>query len=378
MRLLVVTELFLPTKGGTAVWFAEVYRRLGGKEIHIVTADAPGASEYDSLHPNTVSRLNLKRISWVKPESLLMYIKLLLKSLSLSYHYKFTAVHAGRVLPEGLVAWLVARIVRVPVVIYAHGEEITTWRQPGKLRMMRFAYCHADRVVANSGFTREKLIDLGVLPDRITIIHPGVDVNHFRPGLSTDDLRDFLGIGYQQKLILSVGRLSRRKGFDMVLRSLPELLRRGLDVHYAVIGIGEDSEYLGHLAKELEVSNRVHFLGHVLATDLPRWYNACDIFAMPNREINGDTEGFGMVFLEAAACRKPTVAGRAGGTEGAVLDGVTGVRVDGESMADVTAALNSLLTDSDLSMKMGDAAYRRVCEQFSWEVVAQRTEELAL
>ena len=110
-----------------------------------------------------------------------------------------------------------------------------------------------------------------------------------------------IGLGPGEKLILSVGRLSRRKGFDMVIRSLPELLRRGINVRYAIIGIGEDRGYLESLAHESGVPGQVHLLGHVSPEDLPRWYNACDVFAMPNREINGDTEGFGMVFLEAEA-----------------------------------------------------------------------------
>ena len=111
-RLLVITELFLPTKGGSAVWFDEVYRRLGGKGIHIVTADVPGATKYDLNHPNNVHRISLVRHRWLRPESLAMYVKLFLKSLSLAVRKPFFAVHAGRVLPEGLVGWLVSLDMR--------------------------------------------------------------------------------------------------------------------------------------------------------------------------------------------------------------------------------------------------------------------------
>ena len=155
MRLLVLTELFLPTKGGTAVWAAEVYRRLGGREIHIVTADVPGADEIDAEHPNTVHRLRLERVSWLRPESLLMYWRLLYRSLALALTLRFDAVHAFRALPEGFVAWLVARATFRPLVIYAHGEELTTWGRGGKYRTMSFALRHADRVIANSEYTRD-------------------------------------------------------------------------------------------------------------------------------------------------------------------------------------------------------------------------------
>jgi phosphatidylinositol alpha-1,6-mannosyltransferase len=374
--VLVITELYLPTKGGTAVWFDEVYRRLGGKELHVVTADVPGAAEHDATHPNSVHRLSLRRHWWLKPESLAMYARFFFKSLGLALHHRFQAVHAGRVLPEGLVAWLVARIARIPVVIYAHGEEITTWRQPAKFRVMRFVYRHADRLVANSEFTRDELVKIGVAPERITLIYPGVDIDRFRPGLQFDDLRASIGIASAQRLILSVGRLSRRKGFDQLIRALPAVRATGQDAHYALIGIGEDWEHLHALAKENGVEHFVHFLGHVPMDDLPRWYNACDVFAMPNREINGDTEGFGMVFIEAAACGKAALAGDAGGTGAAVVDQVTGLRVRGAKVESVARGLVALLEDVAQGGNMARAATARARSEFSWSAVADRTLEL--
>lgn len=375
-RYLVITELFLPTKGGTAVWFDEVYRRLGGKDIHIVTADVPDAAAHDAAHPNVVHRLRLRRYRWLRPESLGMYAKFLTVSLALGLRYRFDAVHAGRVLPEGLVGWLVARLTGRPLVIYSHGEELTTWRQATKMRVMVWTYRHADHVIANSEFTRDELVKVGVAPAQISLLYPGVDVERFRPGLPCNDLKAGIGLVAGEKLIVSVGRLSRRKGFDQIIRSLPLLLQRGLAVRYAVIGIGEDRNYLQALATELGVSDRVHFLGHVTTDDLPRWYNASDVAAMPNREIDGDTEGFGMVFLEAAACARPTVAGLAGGTGAAVIDGMTGLRVDGASAEAVADALVRLLGDAALAKELGEQGYTRALRDFSWQRVAEKTRQL--
>jgi phosphatidylinositol alpha-1,6-mannosyltransferase len=374
-RFLVVTELFLPTKGGTAVWFDEVYRRLGDRGTHIVTARVPGCEDHDRDHANTVHRLALHRHPWLRPESLFMYLKLLGKTLQLAFRHRFDAVHAGRVLPEGAVALAAARARGLPCVIYAHGEEITTWTQPLKSRVMRATYRHADRVIANSEFTRDELVRIGVPADRITLINPGVDVRRFRPGLPCADLREAVGATAGRKLVLSVGRLSRRKGFDTVIRSLPALRAQGLDVRYAVIGVGEDRDYLLALAREVGVAERVRLLGHVGPDDLPRWYNACDVFVMANREINGDNEGFGMVFLEAAACGKPVVAGEAGGTGAAVENGVTGLRVDGSAVEQVTQAIATILRDSATAKRMGERAAGRASGQFSWESVVRRTEE---
>ena len=376
-RYLVLTELFLPTKGGTAVWFAEVYRRLSGKETHIVTADVPGAAAVDAMHPNTVHRIHMRRVTWLRPESLGMYANLFIKSLWLALTHRFDAIHAGRALPEGITAWLVARLTLHPVVIYAHGEELTTWGYGGKYKAMCFALRHADRVIANSEFTRDELLKMGVEESRIHLIYPGVDVERFRPSLECTDLRQSVGVTDAGKLILSVGRLSRRKGFDQVIQALPVLVDAGLDVRYALIGIGEDQDYLLNLALVHGVADRVHLLGHVSVDELPRWYNACDVFAMPNRDINGDTEGFGMVFIEAAACGKPTIAGQAGGTGAAVLDRITGLRIPGDSLEHVTAALVSILSKPDIAQRLGHQGYIRVMNEFAWTQVAYKTANLS-
>jgi len=377
-RLLVLTELFLPTKGGTAVWAAEVYKRLGGKEIHIVTAEVADAAAVDAQHPNTIHRLNLKRVAWLRPESLAMYARFFFKSLTLALTHRFDAIHAFRALPEGLVAWAVARLTRRPVVVYAHGEELTSWGSGGKYKAMRFALRHADRVVANSEHTRATLLAMGVAAARIAVIYPGVDVSVFRPGLDAEDLRASLGVGRADKLVFSVGRLSRRKGFDQAIRAVARLRSEGIAVRYVIAGIGEDADYLECLIAQHRLQGIAHRIGAVKEADLPRWLNACDVFAMPNRDINGDNEGFGMVFIEAAACGKPSLAGEAGGTGSAVLHGETGLRVDGTSVEAVADGLRSLLTQPALAFERGQRALQRVEREFAWERVADKTRKLSL
>lgn len=366
LPLLMITELFLPTKGGTAVSFDDDFRRLGGKEVHIVTASVPGDAEFDRDHPNSVHRLVLQRREWLKPESLLIYARLLRRSLRLALTHRFAAVLAGRALPEGIVAWGVGRLFGCKVLIYAHGEELTGWGRGRKFQAMCFALRHADHVLANSDFTRDTLVSLiGVRPERIVMTYPTVDTDRFRPGLPFDDLRAGLGLVPTQPLVLSVGRLQRRKGFDQVVRALPELLRRGHDLRYAIVGIGDDLDHLQALAREHGVADRLHLLGHIDPADLPRWYNACSLFAMPNRDINGDTEGFGLVFMEANSCGRPVIAGRAGGTGSAVEHGLNGLRVDGEDVSAVVDGIAGLLTDPALAQRMGDAGRERTVSRFT-------------
>jgi phosphatidylinositol alpha-1,6-mannosyltransferase len=364
--LLMITELYLPTKGGTAVMFEDDCRRLGGRDVHVVTAAVPGDADFDIGHVNTIHRLNLRRYIWLRPESLALYVRLFATSLKLAIANRFAAVLAGRALPEGLVAWAVGRLCGSRVVIYAHGEELTGWGRGRKFQTMCFALRHADTVLANSDFTRDTLVSLiGVRPERIAMAYPVVDAERFRPGLPCDDLRAGIGLGPAQRLILSVGRLQRRKGFDHVVRALPGLLARGIDVHHAIVGIGEDWDHLERSATELGVRDRLHLLGHVEPDDLPRWYNACDLFAMPNRDIEGDTEGFGIVYLEANACAKPALAGITGGTGSAVESGLNGLRVDGDSVPAVEAGVARLLQDRALALRLGEAGRKRVMAGFT-------------
>ncbi len=379
LRLLMITELFLPTKGGTAVSFDDDFRRLGSKEVHIITADVPGAADFDHDHPNSIHRLVLKRRPWIKPESLFIYTKLFLKSFWMTLTRRIVAVFAGRALPEGFIALAVARLTGRPVLIYAHGEELTGWGRGKKFQAMCYVLRRADWILSNSDYTRDILVSLiGVKPQRIALVYPTVDEERFRPGLPSSDLRSTIGLSEEKQLILSVGRLQRRKGFDNVIRALPDLRQQGMDVEYALIGIGDDLDHLRSLAQELGVLDRVHFLGHVSYEDLPRWYNACDVFAMPNRDIDGDTEGFGLVFLEVAASGKPGIAGTAGGTGSAVVDGETGLRVDGEKVEEIAQALTRLLCNPAEAAEMGRKARLRVIDNFTHVRRVDQLRKLAL
>jgi phosphatidyl-myo-inositol dimannoside synthase len=371
---LVLSELLSPTRGGTAVWFDKVYRVLGGG-THIVTARVPEWEDTDRAYPLPIHRLRLERLWYLRPESLGMYLRLFSAALRLSLRYPFNSIHAGRVLPEGLAGLAIARLLRLPMVVYAHGEEITTWRQPAKRRVMQGVYRQADVVIANSGFTRGLLLELSVDPSRVHVIHPGVDLEVFRPGLDTRVLRQRFGLS-KKRVILTVGRPNLRKGFDMVIRALPLVLREVSDAHYVIVGDSENQEYLKVLAAQMAVSDHVTFVGKASEEDLPLWYNLCELFAMPNRKVGEDTEGFGMVFIEANACGKPVLAGIEGGTGSAVIHGQTGLRVDGTKVEDVEQGILAILRSPELMSRLGQAGLARAQESFSWEKVAARTREV--
>ncbi len=216
----------------------------------------------------------------------------------------------------GPLAWVAKRVLRIPYVVWAHGTEV--WHQCRGIHVASLRL--ADRVVAVSRYTARELgaIDAS-LPDRTVVVHPMVD-SQFRPGRG-EALRRRLGVN-DARVLLSVGRLSatdRYKGFDTVLRALPEVLARAPDVRYIVAGEGDDLPRLRALADRLGVSHATVFTGSPSDRDLPDYYNACELFVMPSSK-----EGFGIVFIEALACGKPVIAGDAGGAPDAVLDGGLG------------------------------------------------------
>lgn len=372
---LILTELFSPTKGGSAIWFDNVYSILGNGDSHVITSKTPDSDDFDKTYPSTIHRINFSRYSFLKPESLLLYLNLLLSGFLVTIRNNFHSIHAGRVLPEGLIAIILSKICGKPCLIYAHGEEITTWTQPNKQKFSKYVYKKADAVIANSSFTRDLLINLGVRPERIHLIHPGVDLNVFRANLDTGGLKNKHKL-QGKKIIFSVGRLSRRKGFDQVIRAMPAVLRTEPSAHYVLGGIGRDEEYLHALIEEAGVAGNVTMLGKISDAELPYWYNACDLFIMPNRKVGEDTEGFGMVFIEAGACGKPVIAGKEGGTGDAVIDNVTGLRIDGDSVDDVSSAILRILGDKQLASRLAHNGLKRAREQFDWKRVAQRTRQI--
>jgi phosphatidyl-myo-inositol dimannoside synthase len=274
--------------------------------------------------------------------------------------------------PMGL--WL-RRWFGLPFVVYAHGNEVLQAMQASEEKLL-VALQQADRVFAVSRFTANLVQKAGVSPDRIEIVHPGCDSDHFRPLRPRMDLRQkLLGDRHKDKVILSVGNLVARKGHDMVIRALPRLCQAVSEVVYLIVGQGPHRIQLENLAIALGVRDRVVFAG-ALAEDLPDVYALSDVFVMPSREQleECDVEGFGIVFLEASACAKPVVGGRSGGIPDAIVDGVTGLMVNPDDPEDIAHALARLLSNSDLAIRLGREGRGRVVKDFNWAHVGDRVQ----
>jgi phosphatidylinositol alpha-1,6-mannosyltransferase len=195
---------------------------------------------------------------------------------------------------------------------------------------------------------------------------PGADLERFHPGLPHEDLRAAHGVG-ERPLVVCVSRLVARKGQDVLIRALPRIRHRVPGATLMIVGAGPYEDRLRRLAAEAD-DGSVVFVGQVSEADLPRYYRAGDVFAMPCRSRLGglEVEGWGNVFIEAAACARPVVVGDSGGARESLVPGETGLLVDGSNVEQVADAVGSLLEDPSRAEAMGLAGRARVEASFDW------------
>ena len=260
----------------------------------------------------------------------------------------------------------------IPYVVIAHGFEYWLSMLPGSHALMRRATARASRVTACSEFVGRTVRTAvpGHVP--VSILHPGADVSRFHPDLPTQDLRIRHGIG-DRPLVVCVSRLVMRKGQDMLIRAMADLQRRIPGAALLIVGAGPHENALRGLAAAAPADS-VFFAGEVAEEELPRYYAMGDVFAMPCRtRLAGlEVEGWGAVFVEAAACGKPVVVGDSGGARESLVDGETGFLVDGTDIGALVRALGDLLADPGLAARMGRAGRARVERELSWPRLAAR------
>ena len=373
----VLSELFPPIVGGSAELLVNVYGRLRQVPVTVLTGGSSTRPTEELLSGLRVIRSLPWAPHWgvMNPAGLSLHLRRAFRLRRLSP--RGAVVHCGRVLPEGFDAYLSQWLGGAPYVCWAHGEEIVYAEHSREMRaLMQQAYGHAAGVIANSQSTKTKLIEFGVAPARIVIAYPGVDTDRFRPDVpGAAALRARL-TRPGEILMLTIGRLQKRKGHDLVLRALASLDADAPRVRYVVVGAGLEEAHLRRMTAELGVTAQVEFVGEAPAADLPAYYAAADVFVHPNRVEQGDFEGFGIVFLEAAAAGLPVVAGATGGAPEAVADGITGVLVSGTDVAELRAVLLALMASPARRSAMGAAGRARAIDRFSWDRAASIVETL--
>jgi phosphatidylinositol alpha-1,6-mannosyltransferase len=280
------------------------------------------------------------------------------------------------VLDPAIPLGLVGPALQLPYDVVLHGAEVTVpGRLPGSKQALGNVLRRARHVVSAGEYAAREAERAAGRSLPVTVVPPGVDTERFRPldGPCRAAARHDLGLPVDAELVVSISRLVPRKGFDVAIEAAALLAPSRPDLVLAISGGGRDEGRLRRLAAERRAP--VRFLGRVPNDRLPALYGCADVFTMACRTRWGglEQEGFGIVFVEAASCGVPQVAGDSGGAAEAVDDGVTGIVVRRpEDPTEVAAALEALLEDPARRADMGVASRERAVAEFSYDVLAER------
>jgi phosphatidylinositol alpha-1,6-mannosyltransferase len=373
-KILLVTNNLPPVRGGSGIVYDNLARHAGGP----ITVLAPrisyqdglpliGWREHDRLAPYRVIRLGLLRTvlredspsRWRRLKLWLadaaIRVRLLAALLRCLLTEGFGAVCIGELVASAWVLGVLRLLPWVTRAVYVHGEEITTRDDyDTRLERRRRALLAAHHVVVVSRFTAGVVAELlgEAGRGRIRLIENGVDVDRFRPLPRPADLASQYGLG-AAFVFVSVCRLLEKKGIDQAIRAFVRVADEFPDSRYLIVGDGPYRAALEAIAASCGVTDKVVFAGAVAEEELVDHYALGDVFVMPNRRLaNGDTEGFGLVFLEANACGLPVIAGSDGGSIDAVRHGANGLLVDGHSVDAIAGAMLDLRRDPELRARL--------------------------
>lgn len=354
MSSLLVTNDFPPKIGGIQSYLYELWRRLPAHATTVLTTPQDGDEDWDAAQAFRVERTREPVL--FPTRSLTRRVDALAREVGADVVFLDPALPLGGIGP---------RLTTAPYVVVLHGAEITVpGRLPGSRAVLGRVLRGAAGVVAAGEYPAREAAHAAGRPLPELVIPPGVDVERFTPVASADEraaLRAHLGLHPHRPTAVGISRLVPRKGFDVLLDALALL---EMDVQLVIAGAGRDRKRLEARAKRLGLADRVRFLGRVPDEDLAAVYRTGDVFAMVCRERWGglEAEGFGIVFLEAAACGIPAIAGRSGGSHEAVVDGETGFVVDPDDVTVLAQTLERVLLDHALRDRLGTAARARALD----------------
>jgi phosphatidylinositol alpha-1,6-mannosyltransferase len=363
-KTLLVTNDFPPTVGGIQRTLEALALEFPPDRIAVFCPAADGGGTYDDDAGFAVLR-QPERFLWPTPEV----------GRRIEDAVRETGAEVvlfGACFPLAMLGPRLAR-AGIPYLAAAHGFEYWLSIVPGAHALMRYATSKASRIpVMCSAFIARRVRTAVPRSVPVSVLYPGADVDRFHPDLETGDLRSSLGL-VGRPVVVCVSRLVDRKGQDVLIHGMTRIRGRVPDATLVIVGGGPAEGRLRALAAEAP-SGSVVFVGKVAEDDLPRYYALGDVFAMPcrSRLAGLEVEGWGNVFIEAAACARPVVVGDSGGARESLVDGETGLLVDGADVAQVADAVASLLMDPARARAMGQAGRERVLKDHTWGAIAER------
>ena len=373
-KWLFITHDFPPnTTGGMTSYYWGLTRHLPPESVVVLTVSAPGSREIDARCAFPVYRSFL---SGNQVKLFAATIFMIVKALRIIRKERITMLHCGNMRPYGYVCAALHAITGVPYLVYFFGNDFMRMRDKMRASAIKRALFggivrRAAAVVGCSAFTRDLAAETpGVPASRALICFPGVDAEFLEPHAAAP------AISPNRPLrLITVGRLTPRKGVDRVIEAVGVLARQGHRIDYMVVGKGAIDRYQA-LAREYGVEAAVRFAGYVAdVREMIRLVLEADIFIMVSRsEKEGrDVEGFGIVYLEAAALMRPCIAGKSGGAADAVVHGRTGLLVDDpDSAQQIADAIRYFIEHPEKAAEFGMEGRRRAAAEFNWETIAAR------
>lgn len=368
-KSLLFTIDFPPHVGGVANYYREVCNHLPSDKIAVLALKNGGELDFD--YNVYREKLLTDKPIWPKWLPAFWYLYKIIRK------EKIKNVLIGHVLPLGTVAHFLSKIFKFDCYVFTHGLDILIAQKSKRkdILLKRILRC-AKGVITNSEFTKKELLKLGVLEDKITVVYP---CPHFKPP-AQEEIKNELTEKYNlndKKIILSVGRAVERKGFDMVIKSMEEVVKKDSSAVYLLAsGNGNYEEKLKDLAVNSVAKNNIIFIEKSSPEEIKALFDICDIFIMPSRQIGEDVEGFGIVYLEANLFGKPVIAGRSGGAVEAVIHNETGLVVNPKSTEEISEAILRLLQNRDLAQKLGAQGKKRAENNFSWDKQVEKLKSI--
>jgi phosphatidylinositol alpha-1,6-mannosyltransferase len=357
-RTLLVTNDFPPRVGGIQRTLHALVRELPADRVTVLAPSGEGTEAFDAVEPYRIVRAS-GRFLWPTPATRRLLWELVDGSGA-------QVVVFGDAVPLAAMGPGLARR-GIPYLVAAHGFDYWLSLLPGAHAGLAYMTSRAARVPVMCSAFIARVVRTAV-PEGVpvSVMYPGADVEAFRPGLPTDGVLERHGLT-GRPVVACVSRLVARKGQDVLIRAMPLIRRRVPGAALLLVGDGPHRSTLERMATRAP-SGSVVFAGQVSEGDLATYYAAGDVFAMPCRTRLGglEVEGWGNVFIEAAACGRPVVVGESGGAPESVVDGETGVPVDGRNVEQVADAVSRLLEDPALAERMGKAGRERVERFYTW------------
>ena len=368
--LIVASDLPPAFGGGISRYYHEICRALPSQMI--VVAIFCNNDQFDKIQPFKIFRLRTP-LSHTFVARLIQTFLFGTYSTLIAYSEKANLILFGHWYLT-VMGPVIQMLTGLPFGVFLHGGELDRFGVGTLIRrVVMSSFEHACVIIVNSEYTLQEYRQLGGKNPHVLKLTPGVDTRRFIPSADCRNVLDRYALN-GKRVLLSVSRLVERKGHDVVLKALPIIVEQIPQVIYVIVGFGPQEAHLRSLVAELGIADRVIFVGYVSEEDLPTYYNACDVFVMPSRQIDGreGIEGFGIVYLEANACGKPVIGGNSGGVAEAVQDGVTGLLVDPLDHYAVANAVIKLLCDPDLARRLGAQGRERAEREFAWSKQAIR------